>query len=72
VKLDQARVDQALEGIAGDYEHPDQVRQFYRSRPDLMQGLRAMVLEDQVVETLLQGANATEKKMSLDELLGAA
>jgi trigger factor len=72
VKLDQARVESALDGIAGDYEHPEQVKQFYRSRPDLLQGLRAMVLEDQVVESLLGGVKPAEKKMSLDELLGAA
>lgn len=70
VKLDQKRADATLDGIAGDYEHPEQVKQFYRSRPDLMQGLRAMVLEDQVVEALIAGVGPNEKKMSLDELLG--
>ena len=71
IKLDQKRAEATLDGIAGDYEHPDQVKQFYRSRPDLMQGLRAMVLEDQVVEALIAGVQASEKKMTLDELLGA-
>jgi trigger factor len=69
IKLDQARVEKALDGIAADYEHPDQVKSFYRSRPDLMQGLRAMVLEDQVVESLIQGVTPTEMPMALDELL---
>ena len=69
IKLDQARVDATLDGIAGDYEHPEQVKQFYRGRPDLMQGLRAMVLEDQVVEALIAGVQPSELKMSLDELL---
>ena len=35
----------------------------------MMEGLRAMVLEDQVVEALLAGARKTQKTMSLEELL---
>jgi trigger factor len=69
IKLDQARVEKALDDIAVDYEHPEQVKAFYRSRPDLMQGLRAMVLEDQVVESLIAGVTPAEQKMTLDELL---
>ena len=69
VKLEPARVEKQLDDIAADYEHPDQVKAYYRSRNDLMQGLRAMVLEDQVVETLLAGVAPVEKRMNLDELL---
>ena len=69
VKLDQAKVDAALDAIAADYENPAQVKQFYRGRPDMMQGLRAMVLEDQVVDALLSGALVSEKNLGLDELL---
>lgn len=69
VKLDSAKVDAQLDSIAADYENPEQVKQYYRGRNEMMQGLRAMVLEDQVVEALVSGAKATEKTMSLDELL---
>lgn len=69
LKLDQARVDKALAEIAGDYEQPEQVMAYYRSRPELLQGLRAMVLEDQVVERLVSSVTPTETKLSLDELL---
>lgn len=72
IKLDAARVDAALDAIAADYEQPEQVRQFYRGRPDMMQGLRAMALEDQVVDALLAGAKTTEKTLSMDELLNPA
>ena len=37
----------------------------------LMQGLQAMVMEEQVVDTLLEGATVTEKETELDELLNA-
>ena len=69
IKPENARVEQALEEIAADYEQPDQVRQFYRSRQDLMQGLQAVALEEQVVESLIAGARTTELKMTLEDLL---
>ncbi|WP_020650329.1 trigger factor [Solimonas variicoloris] len=69
IKLDTARVDAALDAMAADYEQPDQVKAYYRSRPDLLQGLRAMVLEDQVVDALVAGVTPLEKALSLEELL---
>jgi trigger factor len=69
IRLDEARLEAMLSQIAGDYEHPEQVRQFYRSRPDLLQGLRAMVLEDQVVDSLVAGVQVSEVSQTLDELL---
>lgn len=69
IKLDQARVDKALDELAADYEQPEQVKSYYRSRPELLQGLRAMVLEDQVVDRLIAGVTPVDKRMPLDELL---
>ncbi|NKF23404.1 trigger factor [Solimonas marina] len=69
IKLDNARVETALDGISGDYEQPDQVKAYYRSRPEMMQGLRAMVLEDQVVDSLVDGVTPIEVPMSLETLL---
>ncbi|MDR3418978.1 MAG: trigger factor [Nevskia sp.] len=66
---DAARVEQALSEIAADYEQPEEVKQFYRSRPDMMQGLQAVVLEEQVVESLVAGASTVELKMTLEDLL---
>jgi trigger factor len=69
IKPETARVEKALEEIAADYEQPEQVRQFYRSRPDMLQGLQAVALEEQVVESLLAGARTTEQAMPLEDLL---
>jgi len=69
ITLDAARVEQTLEEMATDYEQPEQVKQFYRSRPDLLQGLKAVVLEDQVVDVLLSSATVTEAPQSLEQLL---
>lgn len=69
IKLDNTRVEVALDNLAGDYEHPEQVKAFYRSRPDMMQGLRAMALEEQVVQALIEGVTVKEATLSLDQLL---
>lgn len=71
IKLDAARVEQTLDGIANDYEHPDQIKQYYRGNPQLLQGLNAMVMEEQVVDSLLDGVKQKSVKLSLDELLNA-
>jgi trigger factor len=69
IKLDPARVEKALDDMAADYEQPEQVKAYYRSRPEMMQGMRAMVLEEQVVDNLIAGVEPSEKPMALDELL---
>lgn len=69
ISLDANRVEQALDDMATDYEQPEQVKQFYRSRPDMLQGLRAVVLEDQVVEALVSAATVTDAPLSLEALL---
>jgi len=69
ITLDDSKVEQTLNEMATDYEQPEQVKQFYRSRPDLLQGLRAVVLEDQVVDTLMATAVITDVPQSLETLL---
>jgi len=69
ITLDDSKVEQTLNEMATDYEQPEQVKQFYRSRPDLLQGLRAVVLEDQVVDTLMAAAVITDVPQSLETLL---
>lgn len=69
IKLDPARVEQALDGMAADFEQPEQVKAYYRSKPEMLDGLRAMVLEDQVVDILLADARKIEKTLTLEQLL---
>ena len=69
VELDPSRVEKALDELAGDYEQPEEVKQYYRGNAQMMQGLRAVVLEDQVVERLLAGVTPSETPMSLEQLL---
>ncbi|MGB0212327.1 trigger factor [Algiphilus sp.] len=69
IELDQQRLDATLEELAAEYEEPEKVKQHYRSQPQMMQGLRAMVIEEQVVDHILASATVTDKSMPLEELL---
>jgi trigger factor len=69
IVLDQARAERVLDEIAADYERPEAIKQFYRSRPELMRALEASVLEEQVVESLLQEVKTNEVAMTLEDLL---
>ncbi|RJS93139.1 trigger factor [Salinisphaera sp. Q1T1-3] len=72
LELDQAKVDEKMDEVASGYgEQAEQVKQYYQQNPQLMQGLQAMVMEQQVVDNLLAGATVTEKETELDELLNA-
>lgn len=69
IQLDAQRVEQALEGVAADYETPEQVKAYYRGRKDLMQGLSAAVMEDQVVDAIVAQATISPVELALDTLL---
>jgi trigger factor len=69
IELDTARVDRQLDEIAVDYEQPEQVHAYYKSNPQLMQSLRMVALEEQVVDALLAEAKVTDEPMPLEALL---
>ncbi len=69
LELDRARVEQALAGLAANYDKPAEVTRYYRANPQLLQGVEAMVMEDQVVESLLAQARVQEQKTGFEELM---
>ena len=70
LELDQDRVNHKMEEVAAGYgDQAEQVKAYYQQNPQLMQGLQAMVMEEQVIEKLLETATVTEKQTELDELL---
>lgn len=72
IQLDHDRVSKAIDQMATQYDDPEGVKAMYAARQDLMQGIRSMVLEDQVVDHLIEGAEKVEKQMTLEELLNPA
>lgn len=72
LELDQDKVSEKMDEVASGYgDQAEAVKNYYQQNPQLMQGLQAMVMEQQVVDTLLENAEITDKETELDELLNA-
>lgn len=69
IKLDPARVDETLEELAAGYEQPEQVVRYYRSNREAMAGVEGLVLEDQVVESILEQASVERTDMTFDQIM---
>lgn len=69
LRLDPKRVNEAISLIASTYEEPQQVLDLYRNDPNLMQGLQARVMEEQVIDWIAERAQATDVAMSFTDAL---
>lgn len=69
LRLDPKRVNAAIQLIASTYEDPQQVVDLYRNDPNLMQGLQARVMEEQVIDWIAERAKATEVALSFTDAL---
>ena len=66
---DESRVQALIDEIATAYEDPKEVLEYYRKDKKAMENMRAVALEDQVVDLLLASAKVTEKNYSFSELM---
>jgi len=71
LRLDPKRVNEAVNLIASTYEDPQQVVDLYRNDPNLMSGLQARVMEEQVIDWIAERAKATDVAMSFTDALRA-
>lgn len=69
IKPDSARVRAKVEAIASSYEEPAKVIQWYYQNPQLLESIRALALEDQVVDWLLERAEVVGKPSSFDAIM---
>jgi trigger factor len=72
IKPDEAHVRERLASIASTYEEAAEVVQWYGSNPQALKEIRAMALEDQVVDWLLERAAVSYKPSSFDEIMRPA
>ncbi|MBS1269271.1 MAG: Trigger factor [Gammaproteobacteria bacterium] len=68
LKPDQNKVKGKVESMAASYDQPEAFVQWYHSSGERMQQIESAVLEEQVVELLLEDADAKDKPVSLQEL----
>ena len=72
IKIDGAKVREAIEMVAQTYEDPREVVQMYYNDQRLLQTVENSVLEDQVVDWVVNNAKVIEKPMSFREVINAA
>jgi len=64
---DEDKVDTMLNEMASVYQEPQQVIDWYKNNPEQLNQLKAVVLEEQVVEKVLESAKVEEKEMSYQD-----
>lgn len=69
LKLDRERVQRTIDEIAVSFGDPQRVRDAYAQNRNLMDGVEAMTMEEQVVDLILAEAAVTDKATSFDEVM---
>ncbi|MGB2002703.1 MAG: trigger factor, partial [Porticoccaceae bacterium] len=64
---DEAAVRARIDEIASTYEQPQEVVDYYYSKPELLSSVEAVVLEDQVTELVLSKAKVKEETLPYEE-----
>ena len=72
LKPDEARVRELIEEMASAYQEPEQVVAWYLKNEQQLGEVRSVVLEEQVVDTVLQKAKVTDKPVSYEEAVKPA
>ena len=72
LKADKDLVRSLVEETAATYEDPEQVINYYYGNEQLLAGVEAAALEEQVVNVLLEQAKVTDEKVSYEEVVKPA
>lgn len=69
VQVDDEQVKSMVEEMASSYEQPEQVVKYYYSNQQQLSQIQNVVLEQQVVDKILEGANVTDVPMSYEDAI---
>lgn len=69
IKVNADRVRATINHIAGSYERPQEVIDWYYSNSKELANVEQMVLEDQVVEWVVERAKLTDEPVSFNDLM---
>jgi len=69
IRADPQRVEAEIEDLASAYDEPEKVVQYYRQNPEMMQGVEAMAVEEQLVDHVLERAQVTEIETDFDSIM---
>ena len=71
LKADPVRVRSVAEEMASTYEEPEEVISWYYGNREQLASVEAVVLEDQVIDSILERATVTEIPCSYEDALRA-
>lgn len=72
LKPEEDRVRELIQEMASAYQEPEQVVSWYYKNEQQLNEVRSVVLEEQVVDTVLQKASVTDKSVSYEEAVKPA
>ncbi len=72
LKVDEDRVRSTVEDMASTYQEPQQVIDWYYSNQEMLNQIKNLVLEDQVLDHLLSSAKVSEVEVSYEEAIKPA
>jgi trigger factor len=69
IKLDPDKVKTKLDELSKTYPNPEEIRKMYEQSSQLMDQLKSLVMEDQVIDWLIERTEFQEKEMEFKELV---
>lgn len=66
----EAQIDARIAEIAETYQHPEEVKVWYKQDPQRLSNVESDVLEQNVVDWFLARAKVTDKSVDFDDIMG--
>ncbi len=69
IKADAGKVREHVEHLAGSYQDPQQVIDYYYSNAEMLQNIEGLVLEDTVTQAVVDKSSVTEEPRAFSEVM---
>lgn len=69
IQVDNNRVQEQILRIAGSFQEPQAIIGMIQKQPEILNGIRSQVMEEQVVDKLLEEVKYTEKKAQYSDVM---
>lgn len=69
ITVDNTRVDAMIEKFASAYEHPEEVRTWYRGNKERLEEVEALVMEELVADKIIATAQVVPEVLNYDQVI---
>jgi trigger factor len=69
MSVDSSRVDAMIEKLAAAYEHPDELRAWYKGDKERLSEIESLVMEEMVSEKILEDAKTTKTTLDYESVM---